>query len=148
MAKRARLSQDETLDLYANEGAAEDRLREIERLLDGLSVAELRIVRVLAGKKQKEKLEDAKTVVLAEIEGRVKALGLRLRDVFPSHKPTTKPSVPGEIPLTDRGHMERPWTYPNVASPLRGGGTQQGGVSRHRGMSTGASRLRGLRLAF
>jgi DNA-binding protein H-NS len=48
----------------------------------------------LAGKKQKEKLEDAKTAVLAEIEGRVKSLGLRLKDVFPSHKPGTKATLP------------------------------------------------------
>jgi DNA-binding protein H-NS len=49
---------------------------------------------VLARKKQKEKLEDAKTTVLAEIEGRVKSLGLRLKDVFPSHKSTTKATLP------------------------------------------------------
>jgi DNA-binding protein H-NS len=111
MAKRARLSQDETLDLYNNEGTAADRLREIETLLDSLSVQELRTVRVLAGKKQKEKLEDAKTNVLAEIEERVKGLGLRLKDAFPSHKPTTKATLPvkyrspaGET-WSGRGHI-------------------------------------------
>jgi DNA-binding protein H-NS len=94
MTKRAQTNQDETLDLYNNEGTATDRLREIEHLLNALSVQELRTVRVLAGKKQKEKLEDAKTNVLAEIEGRVKALGLRLKDIFPSHKSTTKSTLP------------------------------------------------------
>src|SRR5215216_2345873 len=94
MAKRARLSQNETLELYDEQSTAPDRLRDIETLLDVLTVAELRTVRVLAGKKQKEKLEDAKTLVLAEIEGRVKALGLRLKDVFPSQKMNTKTSLP------------------------------------------------------
>jgi DNA-binding protein H-NS len=93
MAKRTQTSQDETLDLYNNEGTAADRLREIETLLDSLSVQELRTVRVLAGRKQKEKLEEAKTSVLAEIEGRVKSLGLRLKDILPSHKPGTKAPV-------------------------------------------------------
>jgi len=94
MAKRAQTNQDETLELYDEQSTAPDRLRDIENLLDALSVQELRIVRVLAGKKQKEKLEDAKTAVLAEMEGRVKALGLRLKDVFPSHKSTTKSTLP------------------------------------------------------
>jgi DNA-binding protein H-NS len=94
MAKRARTSQDETLDLYGNEECAADRLRDIENLLDTLTVQELRTVRVLAGKKQKEKLEDAKDTVLREVEGRVKALGLRLKDVFPSHKSSTKSTLP------------------------------------------------------
>jgi DNA-binding protein H-NS len=94
MAKRARLSQNETLELYDEQSTAPDRLRDIEHLLDDLTVQELRTVRVLAGKKQKEKLADAKTAVLAEIEGRVKALGLRLKDVFPSHKMNTKAILP------------------------------------------------------
>jgi DNA-binding protein H-NS len=94
MTKRTQTSQDETLDLYGDELTATDRLRDIENLLDTLTVQELRAVRVLAGKKQKEKLEDAKTTVLAEIEGRVKSLGLRLKDVFPSHKSTTKSTLP------------------------------------------------------
>jgi DNA-binding protein H-NS len=94
MAKRAHTSQDETLELYDEQSTAPDRLRDIETLLDTLTFQELRTVRVLAGKKQKEKLEDAKTTVLAEIEGRVKALGLRLKDVFPSHKSTTKATLP------------------------------------------------------
>ena len=72
---------------------AADRLREIEHLLDGLTVGELRTVRVLAGKKQKAKLEDAKTAVLAEMEGKVKAMGLRLKDVFPSHNSSTKAPI-------------------------------------------------------
>jgi DNA-binding protein H-NS len=111
MPKRRRTTRHETLELYDEQATAPDHLREIENLLDSLSVAELRTVRVLAGKKQKEKLEDAKTAVLAEIEGRVKALGLRLKDVFPSHKPTTKPSVPVKYrsPTGDtwsgRGHI-------------------------------------------
>jgi DNA-binding protein H-NS len=110
MAKCAQKNQDGTLELYNNEGTAPDRLRDIEALLDALSVQELRTVRVLAGKKQKEKLEDAKTTVLAEIEGRVKSLGLRLKDVFPSHKLTTKAGVPVKYRSPDgetwsgRGH--------------------------------------------
>jgi DNA-binding protein H-NS len=94
MAKRARTSQDETLELYGKEESAEGRLRDIETLLDDLSVAQLRTVRVLAGKKQKEKLEDAKAAVLAEMEGRAKALGLTMKDVFPTHKPTRKVPLP------------------------------------------------------
>jgi DNA-binding protein H-NS len=94
MAKRTQTSQDETLELYGKEEGATEHLRVIENLLEVLSVQELRTVRVLAGKKQKEKLEDAKTTVLAEIEGRVKSLGLRLKDVFPSHKSTTKSTLP------------------------------------------------------
>jgi DNA-binding protein H-NS len=94
MAKRTQTSQDETLELYGDEATTPDRLRDIEHLLDTLTVQELRTVRVLAGKKQKEKLEDAKTVVLAEIEGRVKALGLRLKDVFPLPAARTKATLP------------------------------------------------------
>jgi hypothetical protein len=40
-AKRTQTSQGETLELYGKEEYATDRLREIEHLLDGLSVAEL-----------------------------------------------------------------------------------------------------------
>src|SRR5205823_613759 len=93
MAKRARLSQNETLELYGNEEPATDRLRDIETLLDTLSVQELRTVRVLAGKKQKEKVEEAKVSVLREVEGRVKALGLSMKDVFPSHKSGRKAPI-------------------------------------------------------
>ena len=94
MPKRTQTSQGETLELYGDEATTTDRLRDIENLLDALSVQELRTVRVLAGKKQKEKLEEAKTAVLAEMEGRVKALGLQLKDVFPSYKSSTKAPVP------------------------------------------------------
>jgi DNA-binding protein H-NS len=94
MAKRTQTSQGDTLELYDEQTTATDRLREIESLLGGLSVAQLRIVRVLAGKKQKEKLEETRNTVLAEVEGRVKALGLSMKDVFPSHKSTTKAPIP------------------------------------------------------
>jgi DNA-binding protein H-NS len=110
MAKRARTNQGETLDLYGKEESATDRLRDIENLLDALSVAELRTVRVLAGKKQKEKLEDAKDTVLREVEGRVKALGLTMKDVFPSHTSSRSGSVrvkyrsPNGETWSGRGH--------------------------------------------
>ena len=94
MVKRARTSQDETLDLYGEQVSTEDPLRVIEEMFDTLTVAELRAVRVLAEKKRKAKLEDAKDTVLREVEGRVKALGLRLKDVFPSHKSSTKATIP------------------------------------------------------
>jgi|RhiMetdeSRZDD1v2_1073273.scaffolds.fasta_scaffold210538_2 DNA-binding protein H-NS len=111
MAKRARLSHEETLDLYANEGTAADRLREIEHLLDSLSVAELRTVRVLAGKKQKEKLEETRNTVLAEVEGRVKALGLSMKDVFPTHKPSTKTARPVKY-RSPAGETWSGWGHP------------------------------------
>jgi DNA-binding protein H-NS len=110
MAKRAQTSQDDTLELYGDEGTTTDRLRDIENLLDALSVQELRTVRVLAGKKQREKLEETRNTVLAEVEGRVKALGLSMKDVFPSHKPSTKAGVlvkyrsPAGDTWSGRGH--------------------------------------------
>jgi DNA-binding protein H-NS len=94
MAKRTQTSQDETLELYGDEATTTDRLRDIEHLFDSLSVAELRTVRVLAGRKQKEKVEEAKDSVLREVEGRVKALGLSMKDVFPSHKSGRKALIP------------------------------------------------------
>jgi DNA-binding protein H-NS len=87
------LSQDETLDLYGKVESVPDRLRDIEELLDTLSAGELRTVRVLAGKKRKEKLEEAKALVLAETEGRVKALGLSMKEVFPSHTSGSKARI-------------------------------------------------------
>ena len=111
MAKRARTNQDETLDLYGREATAADRLREIEHLLDGLTVAELRTVRVLAGKKQKEKLEEAKTEVLREVEGRVKAMGLTMKDVFPSHKPGMKTTRPVKY-RSPAGETWSGWGHP------------------------------------
>jgi DNA-binding protein H-NS len=111
MAKRARTNQGETLDLYGKEEAAPDRLRDIESLLDALTVSELRTVRVLAGKKQKEKLADAKDTVLREVEGRVKALGLSMKDVFPSHTSGRSGSVrvkyrsPTGETWSGRGHL-------------------------------------------
>jgi DNA-binding protein H-NS len=110
MAKRRQTSQDETLDLYSEQGSATDRLRDIEHLLDTLTVQELRTVRVLAGKKQREKLEETRNTVLAEVEGRVKALGLSMKDVFPLHKPGTKAPIPVKYRSPDgetwsgRGH--------------------------------------------
>jgi DNA-binding protein H-NS len=110
MAKRAHRSQDETLDLYDEEVSPEGRLRDIESLFDALSIAELRAVRVLAGKKQKEKLAEAKVAVLAEMEGRVKALGLSMKDLFSSHtanKPTLPPKYrsPTGDTWSGRGHI-------------------------------------------
>jgi DNA-binding protein H-NS len=92
MAKRA--STSETLELYGEQVSAAGRLRDIEHLFDTLSVAELRAVRMLAETKRKAKLADAKATVLAEMAGRVKALGLTMKDVFPSHKSSTKATIP------------------------------------------------------
>jgi hypothetical protein len=93
MGKRALRSRNETLDDNDKEVSPEGRLRDIESLFDALSIQKLRAVRVLAGKKQKEKLAEAKEAVLAEVEEKVKALGLRLKDVFPSHT-ANKPTLP------------------------------------------------------
>ena len=95
MAKPRRKIRSGPLNIYNEDVSSEESLRVIENLLDALSVAQLRRVRVLVGKKQKEKLEDAKDTVLREVEGRVKALGLSMKDVFPSHKSSMKAPLAG-----------------------------------------------------
>ena len=94
MAKHTRLLRGETLELYAHEQSAPDRLREIEQLLDNLTAEELRTVRALAGARRRAKLEEAKALLLQEMEGRAKALGLTMKDVFPLHTPGTKRRAP------------------------------------------------------
>jgi DNA-binding protein H-NS len=94
MAKRARTSQGETLNLYGEQESSQNCLRDIENLFDTLTAEQLRTVRALAETKRKAKLADAKALLLAEMEGRAKALGLTMKDVFPAHKPTRKAPLP------------------------------------------------------
>jgi DNA-binding protein H-NS len=105
MAKRAITSQDETLDLYGEVSEA-DRLRDIENLFDGLTVAQLQTVRKLAATKRKEKLEEAKETVLREMKGQCEALGLTLKEVFPSLQEPTKPPV---LPVKYRSPTGETW---------------------------------------
>ena len=93
MAKHARLLRGETLELYAHGESPPDRLQEIEQLLDTLTAEELRTVRALAGARRRAKLEEAKALLLQEMEGRAKALGLTMKDVFPN-APGRKRSAP------------------------------------------------------
>jgi len=94
MARRARILRDDTLELYAHEESPPDRLREIDQLLDSLTAEELQTVRALAGARRRAKLEEAKALLLREMEGRAKALGLTMKDVFPSHTPGRKRGAP------------------------------------------------------
>ena len=94
MAKRACTSQDEMLDLYSEQVSTEDHLRVIEEMFSTLSVAQLRTVRKLAETKRKEKLEEAKEAVLRQMKGQCEALGLTLKDVFPSFQAGLKAQVP------------------------------------------------------
>ena len=88
MARRARILRGETLELYAHEQFAPDRLREIEQLIDSLTAEELRTVRAHAGARLRAELEEAKALLLKEMEGRAKALGLSMKDVFSTHIPS------------------------------------------------------------
>jgi len=98
MVKRARTSQDETLDLYGEQVSPEDHLRVIEEMLNALSVAQLQTVRKLAATKRKEKLEEAKETVLREMKGTCEALGLTMKDVFPSLQAGSKAPIRVKYP--------------------------------------------------
>ena len=94
MARPRRKIRSGPLSLSNEDVSGEESLRVIENLLDTLSVAQLRRVRVLVGRKQQEKLAEAKDTVLREVEGRVKAMGLSMKDVFPSHTSSRKAPLP------------------------------------------------------
>jgi DNA-binding protein H-NS len=53
-----------------------------ESILDRLSAADLKWIRDLAEDKRKEKLEDAKNEVIAEMKGKLEQLGLSFDDVM------------------------------------------------------------------
>src|SRR4051794_28335400 len=77
--EEGRLPQDVDLD-----GMSDDELVGlVEEALDRLPASELKAIRDLAEEKRQSKLEGAKQDVLAEIQKKLEALGLTLRDVLP-----------------------------------------------------------------
>jgi DNA-binding protein H-NS len=60
----------------------DDLLALSESILDRLSAADLKWVRELAEDKRKEKLEDAKDEVIAEMRGKLEQLGLSFEEVM------------------------------------------------------------------
>jgi DNA-binding protein H-NS len=71
---------ENTFDL---DGLSYDELLALsESILDRLSAADLKWIRDLAEDKRKEKLEDAKNELIAEMRGKVERLGLSFEEVM------------------------------------------------------------------
>jgi DNA-binding protein H-NS len=70
------------LEIKLDSLTIEERLRLVEEVFDTLAPQELRILRDSAEAKQLEKLENAKTEVIAEVRNKLNELGLTFDDVF------------------------------------------------------------------
>jgi DNA-binding protein H-NS len=86
MAERSSEKITEWLDIHVDTLSSEERIRLIEEVFESLTAQELLTIRDLAEQKRQSKLEDAKAALLAEMQGKVSELGLKLQDILPSRK--------------------------------------------------------------
>ena len=86
MAERSSEKITEWLDIHIDTLSSEERIRLIEEVFESLTAQELFTIRDLAEQKRQSKLEDAKAALLAEMQGKVSELGLKLQDILPTRK--------------------------------------------------------------
>ena len=72
----------EGLDIHLDRLSGEDKINLISEVSDTLTVPELIAIRELINEKRQQKLEDAKSAVIAEMRAKIEALGLSYEDVM------------------------------------------------------------------
>jgi DNA-binding protein H-NS len=84
----------EWLDIDLGRLTGEDKINLISEVCDTLSVPELMAIRNIISEKRQEKLEDAKTALIAEMSAKIEALGLTYEDVMGANKIRTRSKLP------------------------------------------------------
>ena len=72
----------EWLDIDLDRLSGEDKIHLISEVCDTLTVPELMAIRNIVSEKRQEKLEDAKTALIAEMRTKIEVLGLTYEDVM------------------------------------------------------------------
>jgi DNA-binding protein H-NS len=89
------------LDIDLGRLSGEDKINLISEVCDTLTVPELMAIRNIASEKRQEKLEDAKTAVIAEMRAKIEALGLTYEDVMGADQRRTQPKLPPKYKSPD-----------------------------------------------
>src|SRR5918999_2320443 len=84
----------ECLDIDLDRLSGENKVSLISEVCDTLSVPELMVIRNIISEKRQEKLEDAKTALIAEMSAKVEALGLTYEDVMGADQRRTRSKLP------------------------------------------------------
>ena len=84
----------EWLDIDLDRLSGENKINLISEVCDTLTVPELMAIRNVISEKRQEKLEDAKTALIAEMRAKVEALGLTYEDVMGSSSRRTRSKLP------------------------------------------------------
>jgi hypothetical protein len=70
------------LDIDLGRLSGEDKINLVTEVCDTLTVPELMTIRNIVGEKRQQKLEEAKTALIAEMRVKIEALGLTYEDVM------------------------------------------------------------------
>ena len=84
----------EWLDIDLDRLSAEDKINLISDVCDTLTVPDLMVIQNIVSEKRQEKLEDAKTTLIAEMRAKIEALGLTYEDVMGSESKRTQSKLP------------------------------------------------------
>ncbi len=82
------------LDIDLDRLSGEDKINLVTELCDTLTVPELMAIRNIVSEKRQEKLEDAKTALIAEMRTKIEALGLTYEDVMEAGPRRTRSKLP------------------------------------------------------
>ena len=84
----------ERLNIDLDRLSGEDKINLVTEVCDMLTVPELMTIRNIVGEKRQQKLEDAKTALIAEMRAKVEALGLTYEDVMGDGPRQTRSKLP------------------------------------------------------
>jgi DNA-binding protein H-NS len=84
----------EWLNIDLDRLSGEDKINLVTEVCDTLAVPELMTIRNIVGEKRQQKLEDAKTALIAEMRAKVEALGLTYEDVMGDDPRQTRSKLP------------------------------------------------------
>jgi DNA-binding protein H-NS len=84
----------EWLDIELDKLSADDKRNLIGEICDTLTVPDLMVIRNIISEKWQEKLEDAKTALIAEMRAKAEALGLTYEDVMGAGPRRTRSKLP------------------------------------------------------
>ena len=84
----------EWLDIDLDRLTGEDKVNLMSEVSDTLTVPELIAIRDIISEKRQQKLEDAKTAVIAEMRAKIEALGLSYEEVMGEGSRRTRSKLP------------------------------------------------------
>jgi DNA-binding protein H-NS len=84
----------EWLDIDLDRLSGEEKINLISEVCDTLTVPELMAIRNIVSEKRQEKLEDAKTALIAEMSTKIEALGLTYEDVMGADQRRVRSKLP------------------------------------------------------